>query len=115
MKIAKFNENLEKQYLLFTILDEDGGSNVLFNSYEIAMNYMITKIYKAIGNKEKKLNKFEKLNIDNLYELFDYYDELVDNNDNLSRIIYDDIEVTNEIDFVDDWIELRLNAKKYNL
>jgi len=119
MKIKKFiqlNEEVTpKIYYLFTKQETNGFDhyNHLFDSYNILFDYMICEIYYQLKKYPIALNDFDKRDFDDLDELFDYYTE-IEKNYNVDKLVFEDITVEGEVIF-EDWMKIRMNAKKYNI
>jgi len=125
IKIKKFiqiNENTleSKEYYILTIY-EDGGQDYthLFDSYKILFDYVVCQIYYELKDNSKALNDFDNQDFDgNVDMLFDYYDNLIDkykpNYMNLNKLVYENIEVEEEVKY-EDWMKVRMDSKKYNL
>lgn len=119
MKIKKFtalNEGLEKNYYLLTKYEGDDGEEFvhLFDSYEILFDYVVCEIYYQLKNFPKALNDFDKQDFKGqIDDLFEYYDKFIQKY-KTDVITYEDIEIEKEVIF-EDWMKIRMNAKKYNI
>jgi hypothetical protein len=118
MKIIKFNENLEseKPHVFSFERIGDGYSNYrwLFDNYTDAFNFIANKVYFAC-KKEGYDSILEQLDeINDIDSMVEFYDEIVDEHDTYDRISYIHMEFNESVKLYE-WIELRRNAKKYNL
>jgi len=121
MKIKSFNENNNstvnsKSFYLLTKHGEDNDYNYLIDSYENVCNYILYEIYTYLeDNDNDELDNFDNLRIDaDLDSMIEYYDNLVDEDVDLSRISFESIEFEDDVIFKD-WMNERINSKKYNL
>jgi hypothetical protein len=119
MKIKKFttlNEGLEKNYYLLTKHQRSDGDEYfhLFDSYEILFDYVVCEIYFQLKNYPKALDDFDKQDFDgDLDAIFEYFDQYIEKY-NTDVITYEDIDIEKEVKF-EDWMKIRLNARKYNI
>ena len=120
MRIKKFtqlNEKLEQKiYYLLTKNEKDGFDEYhhLFDSYNILFDYVICEIYYQLKKYPIALNDFDKKDFDyDLDELFDYYTKLEENY-KIDKLVFEDLEIESDVVF-EDWMKIRMNAKKYNL
>jgi hypothetical protein len=127
MKIKKFttlNEDLEsidkyvppKNLYLFTKYQKSDKEdfNHLFDSYQILFDYIVCEIYYQLKDYPRALNDFENQNFDNDVDVILEYYETIMTKYNLDELVYQEIKIEKKVKF-EDWMKIRMNAKKFNI